>query len=64
MLHQPINTWGWTVFYIKFVGGFTAGEVVAEAIEHLEAFKNNNHFLLGRVHGFTQPLRPTKLIMI
>lgn len=33
------------ILYQNYTGGFTAGEVVAEAIEHLETFKNNNHFL-------------------
>lgn len=33
------------ILYQNYSGGFTAGEVVAEAIEHLETFKDNNHFL-------------------
>jgi len=33
------------ILYQNYAGGFTAGEVVGEAIEHLETFKNNNHFL-------------------
>ncbi|MFJ7663182.1 sulfatase-like hydrolase/transferase [Lysinibacillus sp. NPDC097162] len=33
------------ILYQNYAGGFTAGEVVVEAIEHLETFKNNNHFL-------------------
>lgn len=33
------------IVYQHFMGGFTANEVVGEAIEHLEAFKENNHFL-------------------
>lgn len=33
------------IVYQTSSGGFWAGEVVTEAIEHLETFKNNNHFL-------------------
>lgn len=33
------------ILYQNYAGGFTAGEVVAEAIEHLETFKENKHFL-------------------
>lgn len=33
------------ILYQNYVGGFTAGEVIIEAIEHLETFKKNNHFL-------------------
>lgn len=33
------------IVYQNYLGGFTAGEVVAETIEHLGTFKNNNHFL-------------------
>ncbi len=33
------------VLYQNYAGGFTAGEVIVEAIEHLETFKNSNHFL-------------------
>lgn len=33
------------IIYQTSLGGFHAGEVVVEAIEHLETFKENNHFL-------------------
>ncbi|NLY80595.1 MAG: sulfatase-like hydrolase/transferase [Lysinibacillus sp.] len=33
------------ILYQNSVGGFFAGEVIAETIEHLETFKDNNHFL-------------------
>ena len=33
------------ILYQNYTGCFTAVEVVVEAIEYLETFKNNNHFL-------------------
>ena len=33
------------ILYQNSNGGFWAGEVIAETIEHLETFKDNNHFL-------------------
>lgn len=33
------------ILYQNYLGGFTAGEVVAETIEHLGTFNENNHFL-------------------
>lgn len=33
------------ILYQNYSGGFTAGEVVAETIEHLGTFSENNHFL-------------------
>ncbi len=33
------------ILYQMYSGGFTAGEVIAETVEHLETFKDNNHYL-------------------
>lgn len=33
------------ILYQNYLGGFTVGEVVAETVEHLGTFKDNNHFL-------------------
>lgn len=33
------------ILYQSYVGGFKAGQVVSETIEHLETFKNKNHFM-------------------
>lgn len=33
------------IIYQNFLGGFHCGDVISETIEHIEAFKNQNHFM-------------------